>query len=611
MASIWEELKRRNVVKVAVAYAIVGWLLIQIVATVLPVFEAPDWIARVFTFFAVLGFPVALVIAWAYELTPDGIERTISVAASESIARKTGRKLELVTVGALILALVFVVYNYVLVAPEPEAAIADTATPVVEATAENAALTPADDAGGVLPNSVAVLLCDNLSPNPDDAYFAASIHEEILNQLVKISSLNVIARTSVLQYAEDPLPIPDVARELNVGAVMECSVRFAGTAIMVTAQLIDPETNSHLWSDTYPGDLSDLSAVFEMQADIAMNIANALRAEFSLAEQERLGKQATVSAEAYTVYLKAINADNGSGRMQLLNEAIALDSEFALAYAVRARTLAGWMRFGLGRRTEMEQGVIDNAETALSIDPDLVEARLALAAVHELNWQRVAADKAYREAFELNPNDPTVANAFAGFKRSAGEYPEAIRLGQIAVRLDPNTRNLWHQLGVTYLHAKDSDAAFRALQNALALEPDHPASTSELGRYYFAQGDLAAATEALLAIDGAFDGSGVPVLFAWRALDYERVGLHADAERHFARVEELVGASSTGNLSLATAYIAIHEYDKAYDEIERAIDGEGSLETNAAIELKVNRWEHPVLNEPRFVELRDKLGFQD
>ena len=614
MASVWGELKRRNVVKVAVAYAIVGWLLIQIVATVLPLFAAPDWIARVFAFFVILGFPVSLVIAWAYEITPDGIERTSDVSASESIARSTGRKLELVTVGALVLALVFVVYNYVLVEQGQEAVIAEAVAPVVEPTVEIEAPNIAEETDDVMPNSVAVLLCDNLSPNPEDAYFAASIHEEILNQLVKISSMNVIARTSVLQYADAPLPIPQVAAELNVGAVMECSVRFAGTAIMVTAQLIDPATNSHLWSETYPGDLSDLSAVFAMQADIAMNIANALRAEFSSAEQERLGKQATVSAEAYTLYLKAISSGGGPARVNLLNEAIALDPEFALAYAIKAQALVSWGRFGVrggAGRAAREQAAIDSAERALLLDPTLAIAQLALAGVHELNWRRVAAENAYKKAFELNPNDPDVARAFAQFRRAAGEYPEAIRLGMIAVRLDPNDKNLWHQLAVSYSHAGESNAAFRAIQNALALDPDSRGSRSELFMVYLTQGDIAAAKDTILAMNERPLEAPIPSLWAWHAMRYERVGLPAGAEESFAKVAELVGADSTGNVSLATAYIAIHEYDKAYDELERAINGSEPLEINASIELKMNRWEHPALEEPRFVALRDKLGFQD
>jgi Tfp pilus assembly protein PilF len=273
------------------------------------------------------------------------------------------------------------------------------------------------------------------------------------------------------------------------------------------------------------------------------------------------------------------------------------------------------MRFGVGGRegrARQEPAAINSAERALLLDPTLATAQLALAGVHELNWRRVAAENAYMKAFDLSPNDSEVAGTYSKFKRGTGEYPEAIRLGQISVRLDPNARNLWHQLGVTYLHARENDAGLRAIQNALALEPDNRQSMAELGMAYLAQGDIAAATDAFRAIDEAsVVDSPVPVLFAWRAIRYERVGLQADAEKAFAKVEELVGANSSGNVSLATAYIAIHEYDKAYDELERAINGPEPLEIAASIELKVNRWGHPALEEPRFLELRSQLGFQD
>ena len=273
MASVWGELKRRNVVKVAVAYAIVGWVLIEVTSTVFPVLQIPDWAIALVTMLLILGFPIAVILSWAYEITPEGMKRSHEVEATESITHVTGRKLDFAIIVALVLALGFVVYNYVL--QDGETAV------------------------GVIPNSVAVLLCYNLSPDPNDAYIAASIHDEILNQLVKIRALSVIAKTSVMQYADAPPPISQIAEELNVGAVMECSVRYAGSAILVTAQLIDPETNSHLWSDTYPGDLSDLSTIFAMQADIAMNIANAVGAEFSLEEQERIEAIPTDSPAAY------------------------------------------------------------------------------------------------------------------------------------------------------------------------------------------------------------------------------------------------------------------------------------------------------------------------
>jgi TolB-like protein/Tfp pilus assembly protein PilF len=566
----------------------------------LPAFEAPDWILRVIILLVGIGFVLALILSWAFELTPQGVVRTEDVPVSESVTIATGQKLNTLIIGALVLVLGFVVVdNYVLDGPEQEVVASDVAPPAEETTE-------------VLPNSVAVLLCDNLSPNPDDAYFAASIHEEILNQLVKISSMNVIARTSVLQYADASLPIPQIAAELNVGAVMECSVRFAGTAIMVTAQLIDPVTNSHLWSDTYPGDLSDLSAIFAMQADIAMNIANALQVEFSSDEAARIGKQATVSAEAYTLYLKAVSGGVVvSTHIPSLDAAIALDPEFALAHAAKALAIARQLSFGMDITAEREQLAIQSAETALTLDPEVGLAYSALGIIHQLNWRRVAANEAYEKAIEVSPRDADILSSYATVKRNAGDYPAAIQFGRTATSLDPNNAGLWHQLGVTYLHARNNEAAFAALQNALALVPGLGPSIFELGNYHLARGEKVQAAQAFRTLEASGSFRDVAFLRALVAIGFERAGLQSDAYRVFENVRALVGEDSTGNISLAIAYIAAHEYDKAYDELDRAIAGSVPLELSATVELKLNRWEHPVLNEPRFVELRNKLGFQD
>lgn len=601
MASVWEELQRRNVVKVAVAYAIVGWLLIEVSSVLLPAFEAPEWILRVVILLVGIGFVLALVLSWAFELTPQGVVRSEDVPEAESVTKETGQKLNYLIIAGLVLALGFVVVdNYIVEDAEPEAVASDVAAPV-------------EQANDVLPNSVAVLLCDNLSPNPDDAYFAASIHEEILNQLVKIADLNVIARTSVLQYAQAPLPIPQIAKELNVGAVMECSVRFAGTAILVTAQLIDPVTNSHLWSETYPGDLGDLSTVFAMQADIAMNIANALQAEFSSAEQARIGKQATVSAEAYTLYLKAINAPLliGGASLPVLDEAIALDPNFALAYAAKANVIAAQLAFGVDRTAEREQLVIDTAERALSLDPDIGQAYLALASIHQSHWRRSAAQEAFRKAIQVSRGHASVLASYAVFKRNTLDYPEAIRLGQTVTSLDPNNAGLWHQLGVTYLHARQNEGAFTALQNALALNQDNTPSTFELGNYYLSVGNLEEARKAFQAVDAAGVWNDIGFLAAMIGLGYERAGLQPDARRMIERVERMAADGTTGKAALVIAYLAARDYDRAYDALEKAINGPEPINLNASIELKVNRWDLPVLNEPRFVALRNRLGFQD
>ncbi|MEE8094384.1 MAG: adenylyl cyclase, partial [Gammaproteobacteria bacterium] len=297
MASFFGELRRRNVVRVAVAYAIVGWLLIEVASVLMPTFLAPEWVMRVFSFFVIAGFPVALILSWAYDLTPDGIERTRSDPLPQAVSGATGRKLDFAIIGTLILALGFVVYNY-----ESEDAPASNPEAVVDEAVDTSPVV-VEERRDVLPNSIAVLPLESISPDPSDAYFAVGIHEEILRQLAKIRDLNVIARTSVLGYPASGKSILEIADELNVEMVMEGSVRIAGDDVRVTVQLIDGATNTHLWTEVYPGTLSD---IFAIQADIATRIAMALEAELLPSERESIQRQATNSTEAYGFYLRAM-----------------------------------------------------------------------------------------------------------------------------------------------------------------------------------------------------------------------------------------------------------------------------------------------------------------
>jgi TolB-like protein len=397
--SFFGELRRRHVVKVAVAYAIVGWVLIEVSTTVLPLFEAPDWIAQVFAFFIIAGFPVALILSWAYDLTPGGIERTKSEPSTGSDTTATGRTVVFAIIGALVLALGLVVYNYVLVDSDPAAVVQD-ATPSVEPDSENAPAIEEVEQSGVLPNSVAVLPLENLSPNPDDAYFAAGLHDEILNQLQKLSNLSVISRTSVLRYSDSDLSIPEIARELNVETVMEGSVRYANNRVRITTQLIDAETDEHLWSETYDREFDD---IFAIESDIAMNIADALEAEFSIEEQLEIEEAPTDSPEAYARYLRAMTIWGGSESLigslsvrntveSYLNQAIEIDEDFALAYVQRAYLNVVILNQGpvagedfAVRRAELEGSALADLDRALALDPDLGAAHGILARIHQYN----------------------------------------------------------------------------------------------------------------------------------------------------------------------------------------------------------------------------------
>jgi TolB-like protein len=373
MASMWEELKRRHVVKVGLAYVAVGWLLIEIASTLLLIFKAPPWVLPTLTSLIILGFPLALVLSWIFDLTPRGLERTRSDVqsdgASEGITNVSERTLGLAIIGGLVLVLgIIVVDTYVLV---------DTPDDV-------------SNTRDVLPNSVAVLQFENLSGDSDDAHFSAGLHEAILSKLAKLRDLSVISRTSVLRYAGSDLSIPEIARELNVGTVMEGSVQYANDRVRIFVNLIDAATDEHLWSETYDREFSD---IFAIESDIATNVTRALQVELVLAEQEDVKRAPTPSSEAYRLYLSATQQGHQSDevRLELLGRAIEAAPDFALPYVERAsiyiqqQRTPGTTASLQDRRAEPEALAIEDLDKALVIDPTLGWAYAWLGMLHRYN----------------------------------------------------------------------------------------------------------------------------------------------------------------------------------------------------------------------------------
>jgi hypothetical protein len=357
--SFWGELRRRNVVKVGVAYGIIAWVLIQVVATVFPALRLPEWTSTFVVVLLLLGLPAALVLAWAFEVTPEGIKRTHEVLESESITHLTGQKL-----------------NYIVT--------------------------------GLLVGAVAFMAADNY-------LFTSSA--------VKLKSLTVIARTSMVRYTNTDKSIEEIGEELNVKAVMESSVRYANDRVRVTTQLIDVSTGSNLWSETYERDFKD---IFAIQADIAMSVANALNASFSPEEQRRIEQAPTTSPEAYAFQLQALDlggrGNRGSQLLALLDQAIARDPNFAAPYGLKAGTYASLLintTFGsAGDRAQNEALARSNAEHALALDPTDAQANGALAIIDLFNWRWADARQTYERAYAATA--PT-AGYFRWFLSRSGQ----------------------------------------------------------------------------------------------------------------------------------------------------------------------------------------------
>ena len=428
--SLIAELKRRNVFRVGVAYAIVGWLLVEVASVVLPTFKAPEWVLQVCTFLVIFGFPLALILAWAFELTPEGIKREAEVDRTESITHVTGRKLDFAIIGLLAVALIFVVVdNYVLDAePEPVESVTERVPDGESVTREG---------------SVAVLPFANRSANEDDVFFVDGMHDDILTHLAKIRSLKVISRTSVMEYRNTTKNLKTIGHELGATTILEGGVQRAGNHVRINVQLIDARTDEHLWAEVYDRQLTAAN-IFAIQTEIATAIADALRATLSPAEERRLATVPTDNLDAYEAYLLGRQrlvdrrSDAYAVAVDHFQEAIDLDPAFALAYVgLTEAYILQTFYTGVPREETLEKARVA-AEQALSLNPQLGEAYHALAAVKQDTYDYAGAEEGFKRALELNPNHAQAYHWYGWMLReNLGRPEEALELHKRGVELDP------------------------------------------------------------------------------------------------------------------------------------------------------------------------------
>ena len=465
----------------------------------------------------------------------------------------------------------------------------------------------------VLPNSVAVLPFENLSPEPGDAYFAAGIHEELLSQLAKVEDIRVIARASVLGYEGADRPISEIARELRVEAIMEGSVRYTDERVRVAAQLIDATTEAHIWAEVYERRLED---IFAIQADIAERIAAGVEVEISAAERRNIARQATASPEAYALYLQGLDAYPDNPRVvALLDEAIASDPEFSLAHARKAwaharsaESVTGFLEDPAERAAQAALAK-EAAERALALDPNLGYAHAQLARVHlyEMRWGD--SRQAYEDALSLSPNDIGVLNPFALELANAGEEVAANRLIARATALDPNAAQIWY--GLVPIALGDWDSAVVALRRITSSGPPQPFAYLELGYAEGARGNRQQALEAIRIAEQLSQQDRRPSWLARIARAYAR----ADSSEHTLRLVNEIRAlgeqTYVGATTWYVAHMALGDYEEALRWLHVALDtgdtNSGILQEMRTRNDKVDRiWDHP-----SFQQARTKMGYTD
>lgn len=468
------ELKRRQVFKVAAVYGSVAFVVMQAADFLVPALRLPETVATVIALVAVLGFPIALAAAWAFDLTSEGLRReapAVGEELEEIVAAPRSRRwpagiLALVGVGLLLGGGWWVLLR------DAGSAAGSAGAGDLESSIASAA---------VAPKSIAVLPLANLSPDPENEYFAAGLHDDILSQLAKIRDVTVISRTSVLQYAGTDKDIPTIAGELGVEMVLEGSVRRAGGQVRVVAQLIDARTDTHVWSESYDRAMT-VANLFEIQTDVAEHIASAMRSELALNEQVRLAEIPTNDNDAYDYYLRGnvylmrniANRKNLEGAQAMYERAVALDPQFALAYAGLSRTHAMFVHQGHDRSEERRQRAKRAVDRALELQPDLPEAHLALGSYYYNVFRDYEKALSALEVAERGmPGSYDLVMTQAYIAKRQGRFAEALAKLEKASQLNPRSTQPFYEMAIVSNERRRYADARRHCEAVLNLDPDH------------------------------------------------------------------------------------------------------------------------------------------
>jgi TolB-like protein/Tfp pilus assembly protein PilF len=481
--SLIAELKRRNVFRVGAAYAIVAWLLVEVASVIFPALRLPDWALTLLVVFVVAGFPLALIFAWAFELTPEGIKREAEVDRTESITHVMGRKLDFAIIGLLLVAVVFLVFEaYILEAgPDPVPPPVEPVSVPVERVL-NGEPTARE-------KSIAVLPFVNMSADPDQEY-----SEELLNTLVRMGGLQVAGRTSSFSFKGSDADLKTIGATLGVGAILEGSVRKAGNRVRITAQLVDAERGFHLWSETYDRKLDD---IFAIQDEIARSIADALRLELGLSAQQNPNPGRTENLEAFNAFLKGLELVRKQSVRTLwaslpwFERAVELDPGFADAHVLISSTHSGLFDRGAVTREAFEGPAKRAIDRALELDPGSSGAYAALGYFKMLTGDPRGAETAIRRGLELNPNDGIVYAVYGYLLSTSLSRPaDAVRYLRKAVALDPLAPLIRSALGEALASAGQFDEAIRLLRSNIETHPDYADNYSRLGGAYANRGEI-------------------------------------------------------------------------------------------------------------------------
>jgi TolB-like protein/tetratricopeptide (TPR) repeat protein len=583
-SNFFSELRRRNVYKVAVAYAVVGWLIAQIATQIFPFLEIPNWVVRLVIVLIAIGFPIALVIAWAFEATPEGIKRTEVADAMPAVTRqKKHAWIYIVIIGAAISAALFFLGRY---------------------TAGNKTAAAAPEQ--LSAKSIAVLPFDNLSRDPDNAFFAEGVQDEILTRLAKVADLKVIARTSTQKFKSVPTDLRDVAKQLDVTNILEGSVQKVNDQVRVNVQLINALTNAHLWAEIYDRKLTD---IFAVESDIAKTIADALQAKLTGSEKQMMAAQPTSDTVAYELYHKGRSlwgkrtGDNIPKAIAFFEQAIARDPNYALAYAGLASAYILSPFYTGADRREAGSKAKEAALKALRLDPNLAEAHAALGKVLFFSEIDLAgATREYKRAIELKPNDADAHHWFSNDSLAAlGQFDEAIAEGKRSVELDPLSIVINADLGETFFYARRFDESVAQLRKTLEIDPTSFYAHYNLGIALQAKGDLSGA---ITEYEKAKQLSDNPAVATFWAQAKAHAGDKDAARRMLSELDQISQHREVVGYLRALLYLSLNNKDEALRWLEQGYE---ERDGSNICWINVDPLLDPLRGDPRFEALVQKV----
>jgi TolB-like protein len=592
--SLYHELKRRNVFRVAIAYLALAWLVTEVASTLFPTFGIPDWGVRFLVIVFALGFLPALIISWVYELTPEGIKREKDVVRDASITYLTAKRLDLFTIGLIVVALAFILADRFWISPR----LAEQSAVSREVATDTVQIPEPQPLESQFPhNSIAVLPFVNMSDDASNEFFSEGISEELLNLLTKIPELSVISRSSAFSYKGKDINLSQVAQELSVAHILEGSVRKAGDRVRIRAQLIETRSDTHLWSETYDRNLDD---IFAIQDDIAASVVEQLKVTLLGA----VPQVEEIDPRAYALYLQALYLGR-QNTSKSLEQSIALYEQvldMAPGYTPAWRGLSvnyiNQTSRGLRPLDEGHNLARQAIEMALTIDPDSGQAKAVLGYITmTYDGDLAAAARHLERALQLEPTDLPVINGAAGLLQNLGRIEPAIALRAYMAGRDPVVAISHANLGNSFFLAGLWDEAIASIYTVLRLSPDYVGAQYYLGRALLFKGEA----EAALAAFGREKGDE-EYRVKGEAMALYALGRHNEYQ---ARLDELISRwGDQWPSEVAHVYAFVGDADSAFRWLDKAV----AQNEPGLINQFLQPFYRPIQSDPRWQSFLEATG---